>query len=90
MKQVSVRISQPVAGAAAVLDPDPITIAAGDIVVWTNNTAIVQTASSSDGGQTFTTGAVQPGANSLPIAIPASTSYTVAPAGVSGNITVSS
>jgi len=90
MKQVSVRINQPGAGGATVLDPDPITIAAGDVVVWTNNTATVQTASSSDAGQTFTTGAVQPGANSLPITVPASTSYAVAPAGVNGNITVSS
>ena len=81
MKQVSVSI-------AAALNPDPIIIAAGDIVVWTNNTAMVQTASSNDGGQTFTTGAIQPGANSLPITVPASTSYAVSPAGLQGNITV--
>lgn len=90
MKQVSIRISQPGTGGAAVLDPNPITIDAGDTVVWTNSTATVQTASSRDGGQTFTTGAVQPGANSLPITVPRSTSYAVAPAGVNGNITVSS
>ncbi len=72
------------------LDPDPVTITAGDIVVWTNNTSTVQTASSDDGGQTFTTGPVQAGASSLPITVPSSTTYTVSPAGLNGTVTVNS
>jgi hypothetical protein len=57
-------------------------------VVWVNATNAVQTAGSDDGGQTFTTGPVQPGANSLPITVPVSTPYTVQPAGLHGSITV--
>ena len=70
------------------LNPDPIEINAGDLVVWQNNTAAVQTASSDDGGETFTTGPVQQNANSLPIVVPQTTTYTVTPAGLHGNITV--
>jgi plastocyanin len=83
MMQVNVSID-------AALNPDPIQINAGDIVVWTNNTTAVQTASSNDAGQTFTTGAIQPGANSLPITVPSSTGYTVQPAGLRGKVTVNS
>jgi hypothetical protein len=72
----------------AALNPDPVVMAGNDVVVWTNHTAVVQTASSNDGGQTFTTGPIQPNSNSLPIAVPASTAYTVSPAGLAGMITV--
>jgi plastocyanin len=72
----------------ASLNPGSLTITAGDIVVWVNNTSQAQTVSSVDAGQTFTTGAIQPGAKSLPITVPASTAYNVAPAMLSGNITV--
>ena len=75
---------------AAVLNPDPIAMSSGDIVVWTNNAAAAQTVSSNDAGQTFTTGIIQPGANSLPIVVPSSTGYTVQPAGLQGSITVNS
>ena len=71
------------------LSPEPIAITAGDIVVWVNNRSTQQSVSSNDGGQTFTTGPIQPGANSLPITVPASASYTVSPAGLQGNVTVS-
>jgi hypothetical protein len=81
MKQLTVTIT-------TVLTPDPVTIDAGDIVVWVNNTSDPQTASSNDAGQTFTTGPIQPNANSLPIAVPASTVYSVSPAGLQGSITV--
>jgi hypothetical protein len=81
MTQLAVNIS-------AALSPDPANISAGDSVVWNNNTAGVQTVSSDDGGRTFTTGPIQPGSNSLPIAVPASSSYTVAPAGLHGNVVV--
>jgi plastocyanin len=74
---------------SVVLSPNAITITLGDTVVWVNNTATQQAASSNDGGQTFTTGSIQPGANSLPITVPASASYTVSPAGLQGSITVS-
>jgi hypothetical protein len=70
------------------LNPDSLAITKGDIVVWLNNTPQVQTASSIDAGQTFTTGPIQPGAKSLPIAVPASTAYRVTPATLSGTITV--
>jgi plastocyanin len=81
MMQVNVSI-------AAALNPDPININSGDIVVWTNNTTSVQTASSNDAGQTFTTGPIQPGANSLPITVPSSTGYSVKPAGLQGTVNV--
>jgi plastocyanin len=81
MKQHTIVIS-------SVLTPNAITIAAGDTVVWVNNTTTTQTASSDDGGQTFTTGPIQPGANSLPITVPASTSYTVSPTGLRGSLVV--
>lgn len=71
---------------ASALVPKSISISDGDAVVWINNTATVQTASSNDAGQTFTTGPIQPNANSLPIAVPSATSYTVSPAGFTGNI----
>lgn len=73
---------------AAALNPDPLTIITGDTVVWVNNTPAVQTAGSIDGGQTFTTGPIQPNADSMPITVRKSTPYTVSPAGLSGNITV--
>jgi plastocyanin len=73
---------------ANALIPSSITIAPGDTVVWVNQTAGVQTASSNDGGQTFTTGPIQPGASSLPITVPGSTGYRVSPAGFPGTITV--
>lgn len=72
----------------ATLNPDPVQINAGDIVVWTNNTTAVQTVSSNDSGQTFTTGTIQPGANSLPISVPSTTGYTVSPAGLTGTVNV--
>ncbi|MGA2736749.1 MAG: hypothetical protein ABSG65_04785 [Bryobacteraceae bacterium] len=81
MKQVNVTI-------VSILNPDPVQIDSGDIVVWTNNTTAVQTVSSNDGGQTFTTGPVQPGANSLPITVPTTTGYTVSPAGLAGTVIV--
>jgi len=81
MKQFTVTIG-------ATLNPDPLAISAGDIVVWANSTTQVQTAASDDGGQTFTTGPIQAGANSLPITVPASTPYTVVPAALHGSITV--
>jgi plastocyanin len=70
------------------LIPDPLQIDAGDVVVWQNNTATAETATSDDGGQTFTTGPIQPNANSLPISVPTSTAYTVSPAGFQSSITV--
>jgi hypothetical protein len=70
------------------LIPDPLQIDAGDVVVWRNSTPAVQAASSDDDGQTFTTGPIQPTANSLPISVPASTGYTVSPAGLRGSIAV--
>lgn len=70
------------------LSPDPVQIHLGDIVIWTNNTTAVQTVSSNDGGQTFTTGPVQPNANSLPITVPSTTGYGVSPAGLSGTVNV--
>jgi len=73
---------------AAALNPDPIKIKSGDTVVWTNNTTSVQTASSNDAGQTFTTGPIQPGANSLPITVPSTTGYSVQPAGLQGTVNV--
>ena len=82
MKQVTVTIS-------STLTPDPVKILAGDIVVWVNKTSAVQTVSSNDGGQTFTTGPVQPNANSLPITVPASTGYAVSPAGLYGTVSLS-
>lgn len=72
----------------AALNPQSVRITSGDIVIWVNNTTAVQTASSDDGGQTFTTGPIQPGASSLPITVPASTTYTVSPAGLDGNVSV--
>src|ERR1017187_10021163 len=72
----------------AKLNPDPLSITAGDIVVWVNNTAEAQNASSNDGGQTFITGLIQPNGNSLPITVRTSTTYTVSPAGLLGSITV--
>jgi plastocyanin len=74
---------------SAVLSPNAITITVGDTVVWVNDTATKQTVNSNDGSQTFTTGSIQPGANSLPITVPASISYTVSPVGLQGSITVS-
>lgn len=71
------------------LQPDPVKIHAGDIVVWVNSTKAVQTVSSNDGGQTFTTGPVQPDANSLPITVPKTTAYSVSPAGLKGTVSVS-
>lgn len=49
------------------LNPDPIVVAVGDTVTWINGLTPVQTVSSDDGGQTFTTGPIQPGGHSLPI-----------------------
>jgi hypothetical protein len=82
MKQVTVTISSG-------LVPDPVQINLGDIVVWANSTSAVQTVSSNDAGQTFTTGPIQPSSNSLPITVPASTGYTVSPAGLNGTVSVS-
>jgi plastocyanin len=70
------------------LNPDPLTMNRGDAVVWTNNTAAVQNVNSNDAGQTFTTGPIQPNANSLPITVPTSTSYSVSPAGLAGTINI--
>lgn len=61
MKQATVKIG------AAGFDPNPLAISADTQVVWQNTTATVQDATSDDGGQTFTTGPIQPGQNSLPI-----------------------
>jgi hypothetical protein len=47
--------------------PNPLNIPANTQVVWVNATGTVQDATSNDGGQTFTTGPIQPGQNSLPI-----------------------
>jgi hypothetical protein len=47
--------------------PNPLNISANTQVVWGNATTTVQDATSNDGGQTFTTGPIQPGQNSLPI-----------------------
>jgi plastocyanin len=69
------------------LKPDPIHINAGDIVVWANATATVQTVNS-DTGQSFTTGAIQPNENSLPITVPGTTTYTVTPANLHGAVKV--
>lgn len=81
MTQVTVSIG-------TTLDPDPIAIKSGDIIVWINNTTAAQTVSSNDSGQTFTTGPIQPGAGSLPISVSNSTRYTVSPVGIQGNVTV--
>lgn len=70
------------------LMPDPLSIAVGDTVIWINTTAAVQHAGSNDGGQIFTTGPIQPNAQSLPISVPSSTGYTVSPAGLQGNISI--
>jgi len=70
------------------LNPNSLTINQGDAVVWANNTATVQDVSSNDAGQTFTTGPIQPSADSLPITVPSSTPYTVSPAGLAGNIDI--
>jgi plastocyanin len=73
---------------ANALSPESIRIKVGDLVIWQNNTADVQTASSDDGGESFTTGPIQENADSMPIAVPQTTTYTVSPAGFHGNITV--
>ncbi len=70
------------------LSPETVQINVGDIVVWTNNTSDVQTVSSNDSGQTFTTGTIQPNANSLPITVPSTAGYTVSPAGLNGTVNV--
>jgi plastocyanin len=44
--------------------PDPVMIEAGNAIQWINSTTQVQDAT----GETFTTGPIQPGAASLPIA----------------------
>jgi plastocyanin len=80
MKEVTVTIG-------SALTPDPIHINQGDIVVWTNATTVAQTVSS-DTGRSFTTGAIQPDENSLPITVPGSTTYTVTPANLHGKVTV--
>jgi plastocyanin len=80
IKQVNVTIG-------SALTPDPIHINAGDIVVWANATAAVQTVDSNT-GQSFTTGAIQPNENSLPITVPGTTTYTVTPAKLHGTVTV--
>lgn len=73
-----------------VLNPSAITIVEGDRIVWTNSSAQVQSASSDDGGVTFATGPIQPGADSLPIAFDdptASLPYSC-PSGLHGTIAV--
>lgn len=80
IKEVTVTIG-------SALKPDPIHIDEGDIVVWSNATTAVQTVSS-DSGQSFTTGTIQPNENSLPITVPGSTAYTVTPANLHGTVTV--
>jgi plastocyanin len=80
IKEVTVTIG-------SALTPDPIHINAGDIVVWANATTSVQTVNS-DTGNSFTTGAIQPAENSLPITVPGATTYTVTPANLHGTVKV--
>jgi hypothetical protein len=61
MTQATVKIN------ATGFSPTPLNIAANTQVVWANATSTVEGATSDDGGQTFTTGPIQPGQNSLPI-----------------------
>jgi hypothetical protein len=60
---------------AAGFNPNPVVVGFVEIVgepapqcqiTWQNTTTVVQDATSSDGGQTFTTGPIQPGQSSLP------------------------
>ena len=80
IKQVTVTIG-------SALNPNPIHINAGDIVVWANATTAVQTVNS-DTGNSFTTGGIQPNENSLPITVPGTTTYTVTPANLHGSVKV--
>lgn len=61
MTQATVKIT------ATGFSPNPLNIPANTQVLWVNATTTVQDATSDDGGQTFTTGPIQPGQNSLPI-----------------------
>jgi hypothetical protein len=72
------------------LNPAQIAIASGDTIVWTNSSQQVQTVTSDDGGNTFTTGPIQVGASSLPIvfsAEPTSVPYTCT-SGLHGTVAV--
>jgi hypothetical protein len=68
-------------------------------VIWQNTTTAVQDATSDDGGQTFTTGPIQPAQNSLPIAfldpavhresLPQNIPYSSTASGLTGLLIVS-
>jgi hypothetical protein len=49
------------------LNPSQITINVDDTIVWINSSTQIQTVSSDDGGQTFTTGTIEVNSQSLPI-----------------------
>lgn len=61
MSQVSVSILSPG------FSPNPVTVKAGDSIIWTNQTSNSQDATSADGGVTFQTGPLPAGKTSLPI-----------------------
>src|SRR5262245_22025671 len=70
-------------------DPDPLTIETGDTVVFVNTSAGVEIVRSND-GMTFTTGAVHPGASSMPILFSApspAVAYTTT-SGMTGTVVV--
>lgn len=88
MNEITVRIT------TSGFQPNPATVDAPAMIVWANTTSVVQDATSDDGGQTFTTGPIQPGASSLPITFSKGTpagmkvGYTSTATGLKGDVIV--
>ena len=97
MTQATVKIT------AAGFNPNPVVVGFVEIVgepapqcqiTWQNTTTVVQDATSSDGGQTFTTGPIQPGQSSLPITFSFSSQflreipYSSTASGLTGTVSI--
>jgi hypothetical protein len=85
MTQTTVKIT------ATGFNPVQLNIPPNTQVVWINATTTVQDATSNDGGQTFTTGPIQPGQNSLPITFSQSSAlipYSSTASGFKGVVSV--